>query len=140
MRYYSPSINGFYDSNDFYLYDESGTLPADLIEITDEKYIELRSDIELGKQIKADDAGMPTSYEPEITQEQMKLSVDLELSRLLQEASTKISPLQDAVDLGIATEAETESLTKWKTYRVAVNRVPTQPGYPTEIDWPPMPE
>lgn len=63
-----------------------------------------------------------------------------EIQRLLSAATDKIAPLQDAVDLGIATTEETASLTAWKTYRVAVNRVPTQPGFPTAIDWPLMPE
>lgn len=140
MKYYSPTTNGFYDSNDFYLYEAAGTMPTDLVEITEDKYIELRSDIEAGRQIEPDDVGMPISYEPEMTQEQVKSLVDSKISRLLLEASTKIAPLQDAVDLGMATDAETASLTAWKTYRVLVNRVPTQPGFPTAIDWPSMPE
>ncbi len=63
----------------------------------------------------------------------------LQIVELLTTATDKIAPLQDAVDLGIATTAEATSLTAWKTYRVAVNRVPTQAGYPTTIDWPTMP-
>lgn len=62
------------------------------------------------------------------------------ISAMLALATGKIAQLQDAVDLGIATTAETASLTAWKTYRVAVNRVPTQSGFPTTIDWPPVPE
>lgn len=41
----------------------------------------------------------------------------------LDAATRAIAPLQDAVDLGIATGDETTLLTKWKQYRVAVNRV-----------------
>lgn len=67
-------------------------------------------------------------------------SASVEIEKLLITATNKISPLQDAVDLGIATETENASLTKWKTFRVAVNRVTTQPGFPTTIDWPTMPE
>ena len=69
-----------------------------------------------------------------------KTTATCEVQQLLSIANDKIVPLQDAVDLGIATDAETISLTKWKTYRVLVNRVPTQPGFPTAIDWPSMPE
>ena len=50
MKYYSPTTNGFYDSNDFYLYEAAGTMPTDLVEITEDTYIELRSDIEAGRQ------------------------------------------------------------------------------------------
>lgn len=51
-------------------------------------------------------------------------------------ADVAIAPLQDAADIDEATEAETALLKEWKRYRVALNRLPEQPGYPTEIDWP----
>lgn len=54
-------------------------------------------------------------------------------------ADAAIAPLQDAVDLDDATEAEAELLKDWKRYRVALNRLPEQVGYPTEIDWPAPP-
>ncbi|EJA5086988.1 tail fiber assembly protein, partial [Salmonella enterica] len=52
-------------------------------------------------------------------------------NRLLQMASEKIAPLQDAVDLGIATDDEKARLDEWKKYRVRVNRVDT-----SNPDWP----
>ncbi|EAZ9263006.1 tail fiber assembly protein [Salmonella enterica] len=55
-------------------------------------------------------------------------------SRLLQIASEKIAPLQDAVDLGVATDEEKSQLGEWKKYRVLVNRVDT-----TNPDWPEVP-
>ncbi|ECK8872997.1 tail fiber assembly protein [Salmonella enterica subsp. enterica] len=55
-------------------------------------------------------------------------------SRLLQRASEKIAPLQDAVDLDIATDDEKAQLDEWKKYRVLVNRVDT-----TSPDWPDVP-
>ncbi|EJA5033854.1 tail fiber assembly protein [Salmonella enterica] len=54
--------------------------------------------------------------------------------RLLQTASEKIAPLQDAVDLGIATDEEKAQLDEWKKYRVLVNRVDT-----SNPDWPEQP-
>lgn len=63
-----------------------------------------------------------------------------EIQRLLSVANDKIAPLQDAMDMGIAIGAETTLLTAWKTYRVLVNRVTSQSGFPTNIDWPSMPE
>lgn len=79
-----------------------------------------------------------------ITDETVKLSAltsaaASEIQRLQYVAADKIAPLQDAVDLGIATTEETASLTKWKTYRVLVNRVSMQSGYPASIDWPQTP-
>lgn len=80
-----------------------------------------------------------------VTDETAKLSAQTaeatsKVQQLLSIANDKISPLQDAAELGIATDAETTSLTKWKTFRVLVNRVTSQVGYPVNIDWPPMPE
>lgn len=54
-------------------------------------------------------------------------------------ADKAIAPLQDAVDLDEATQAEAAALKQWKRYRVALNRLPDQPGYPATIDWPAPP-
>lgn len=55
---------------------------------------------------------------------------------LIRQATTRIAPLQDAVDLGDATADDEVSLRKWKQYRVAVNRADQQAGFPATIDWP----
>ncbi|MBC6555307.1 tail fiber assembly protein [Citrobacter braakii] len=54
---------------------------------------------------------------------------------LLALAASKIAPLQDAVDLDIATEAEVELLLAWKKCRVLLNRVDT-----SKPEWPPHPD
>lgn len=46
-----------------------------------------------------------------------------EKAELLLDAAAVISPLQDAVDLGIATNKEAEQLLAWKKYRVLLSRV-----------------
>jgi terminase, large subunit len=52
---------------------------------------------------------------------------------LMQVASEHISPLQDAVDLEIATEEEISLLTAWKKYRVLLNRVDIlEPVWPVQ--------
>ncbi|MFK0090767.1 tail fiber assembly protein [Pseudomonas sp. NPDC090755] len=38
-----------------------------------------------------------------------------------------------------ATDAEKAELVLWKKYRVALNRVQDQLGYPDTISWPAMP-
>lgn len=56
---------------------------------------------------------------------------------LLSKAAIAIAPLQDAVDIEDATEAELQELKAWKTYRVALNRLDlTTAG---DIDWPELP-
>ncbi|WP_115190427.1 tail fiber assembly protein [Citrobacter braakii] len=56
---------------------------------------------------------------------------------LLTFATSKIGPLQDAVDLGIATDAETVLLLAWKKYRVLINRI--KPDDASDISWPEQP-
>ncbi|EIO8860797.1 tail fiber assembly protein, partial [Salmonella enterica] len=54
--------------------------------------------------------------------------------RLLQLATDKMAPLQDAVDLEEATDEEKARLNAWKKYRVLVNRVDT-----SKPEWPEAP-
>jgi len=45
------------------------------------------------------------------------------INELMSNAAIKIAPLQDAIDLGVATEDEENRLKKWKTYRVSLMRM-----------------
>lgn len=56
---------------------------------------------------------------------------------LLRNAALAMAPLQDAVDLGMATDGERSSLLSWKSYRVAVNRVDVTAIVPL---WPVQPD
>ncbi|MDU9022181.1 tail fiber assembly protein [Pseudomonas corrugata] len=58
---------------------------------------------------------------------------------LLGLAALRIAPLQGAVDLDQATSEEVGALTAWKQYQVDVNRVTSQVGFPSSIDWPVQP-
>jgi len=62
-----------------------------------------------------------------------------ERDRLLALATAAIAPLQDAVDLDMASGAEQAQLTVLKQYRVALNRIQLQSGYPATIEWPAAP-
>lgn len=59
---------------------------------------------------------------------------------LLAQAAIRIAPLQDAADIGIATPEEEASLLLWKRYRVDLNRIQLQPGFPDTFTWPQPPE
>jgi len=71
--------------------------------------------------------------------DQLIAAVVADLAQRRAAADTAIAPLQDAVDLDEATELEAAALKQWKRYRVALNRLPDQPGYPATIDWPAPP-
>jgi len=53
------------------------------------------------------------------------------------EANRIIAPLQDAVDISIATDAEIARLAEWKRYRVALSRIDTSKA--PDIEWPVRP-
>lgn len=62
-----------------------------------------------------------------------------EISRLRSAADYAIAPLQDAVDVDEATDADLAELKAWKKYRVALSRVVDQADYPQTVDWPVVP-
>lgn len=59
------------------------------------------------------------------------------LSGLMADAMLKIAPLQDALDIGDATEEELTLLKAWKTYRVLLNRLDLSTA--PDIIWPEIP-
>lgn len=52
-------------------------------------------------------------------------------------AAAAIAPLQDAVDIGDATDEERASLQEWKKYRVALNRLDLTAA--PDVQWPEVP-
>lgn len=74
------------------------------------------------------------------TLEQVLQDANAQRDRLLILAGLRIAPLQDAIDLGESTDTDIAALKLWRAYRVAVNRVSQQSGYPNKIEWPPAPE
>ncbi|EPH3362758.1 tail fiber assembly protein [Citrobacter freundii] len=66
------------------------------------------------------------------SQEELLEQAEAKKTELLSAAAASIAPLQDAVDEGMATAAETAALSEWKKYRVRVMRVnTTKPEWPT---------
>ncbi|HHA2045118.1 TPA: tail fiber assembly protein [Enterobacter cloacae] len=55
----------------------------------------------------------------------------------LNDATEAIAPLQDAEELGMATEEEIAALTLWKRYRVMLNRLDIRNA--PDIEWPEKP-
>ncbi|MDR5742502.1 tail fiber assembly protein [Caballeronia sp. LZ029] len=73
---------------------------------------------------------------PALSPEQVVADNTARRDALLVAASAAIAPLQDAVDLEIATDAEAALLKLWKQYRVAVNRIDLTQSNPV---WPAAP-
>ncbi|MTC35819.1 tail fiber assembly protein [Providencia alcalifaciens] len=74
---------------------------------------------------------------PPKTKEQHIAEAEQQKQMLLSEATETIAPLQDAVDLDIATDEEIALLKEWKKYRVLLNRVDT--SLAPDINWPQKP-
>ncbi|PHM59116.1 tail fiber assembly protein [Xenorhabdus stockiae] len=59
----------------------------------------------------------------EYTKNELTIQAQEKKKKLLNKANEAILPLQDAVELNIATEREIKTLVEWKKYRVMINRI-----------------
>ncbi|AMP13392.1 caudovirales tail fiber assembly family protein [Collimonas pratensis] len=62
------------------------------------------------------------------------------MSGELRRANSEVTKYQDRVDVDDASDADIGLLLAWKKYRVALNRIPDQAGYPHVITWPVTPD
>lgn len=81
------------------------------------------------------DGKVISAYQP--SHEELIVSAEATKSKLMDAANRAIAPLQDAVDLDMATDDEIVQLTAWKQYRVLLNRVDTSTA--PDLNWPPVP-
>lgn len=127
MIRYSASSNGFYDTD-----INGGDIPSDAIDITEDEYKSILYGQAAGKIISADFAGKPVLREqsPQ-TAEQLTSAVRTKRDRLIAETDYLV-----LIDYPITPE----KLELVKTYRQLLRDITKQPGFPTTIDWPPMPE
>lgn len=131
--YYSKGSNGFYNN-------EIGTVPVpdDAVEISQSIYDSLLAGQSAGKVISPDKDGNPVLIDPlPPTQDELVAMANNKKAGLIAAATVAIGPLQDAADLGIATDEETSELKAWKTYRVILSRVDTTRT--SDIVWPSPP-
>ena len=132
MKKYSPSNNAFYDTA------INRDIPEDAINITEQAWADLLSGQAEGKLIACGADMRPCLTEqPLPTAEELISQAEDKRSRLRAEADAAIQPLQDASDLGIATDEEASQLIAWKKYRVMLMRINTKEA--EEIIWPEQP-
>ncbi|MDD1147148.1 tail fiber assembly protein [Pseudomonas protegens] len=111
-----------------------------LVPLTDNEYAALFAGQAAGQQIARGASGRPELVDPAApSTEDLIAAANSKRDALLLAAALRIAPLQDVADFDEATAAELTSLNAWKQYRVAVNRVSEQQGYPGTIDWPRQP-
>lgn len=74
---------------------------------------------------------------PETDAENAELIASSRLAAEMDEANRIIAPLQDAVDINIATDEEITRLAEWKRYRVELSRIDIKQAQ--NIAWPVKP-
>jgi len=132
MKKYSPSNNAFYDTA------INKEIPSDAINITDKAWSDLLAGQAEGKLIACGTDMLPClTDQPLPTSEELISQAEDKRSRLRAGADTAIQPLQDASDLGIATDDEASQLVTWKKYRVMLMRLDTKEV--ENIIWPEQP-
>lgn len=72
---------------------------------------------------------------------EQEASVQAELSRRLKIVREQKAMLSEAIDGGWSDDPEQDKslLTEYKRCEYQLNKVPSQPGYPNDVIWPPMP-
>ncbi|AWP32198.1 tail fiber assembly protein [Pantoea eucalypti] len=115
---------------------QTGLTLSDFNEISEEDYKNWCSPPE-GYYSIFDENGPRVEKNPVKTAEQHQQEAQAEKIQRLYEAANLMAPLQDAVDIGEATEEEEAAIKDWKKYRVAVNRIDLTKA--PDITWPEKP-
>lgn len=108
-------------------------IPVDAHPISEDSYQSLRDAQSAGKVGRRGEDGEWLLVErPGPTAEELVSRAQAHREMLLEEATRHIAPLQDAVDVSMATPEEVTALQQWKRYRVLLARVDANaPTWPT---------
>ncbi|WP_222941836.1 tail fiber assembly protein [Xenorhabdus indica] len=120
------------------MYIDAGTWPDDGVEVSDKIYRKFMAP-PAGKRCIAGDDGLPVWGDiPPPTPEERQQQAESKKRYRMSQAANTIAPLQDAVDLDMATKEEKAALVVWKKYRVLLNRVDCSTA--PDIAWPEPPK
>ncbi|MCT8341895.1 MULTISPECIES: tail fiber assembly protein [Photorhabdus] len=115
-------------------YIAAGSWPNDPISVTDDIFNKFSGIPPAGKILSSGEDGLPCWKDiPPPTKEELISIAEVQRAQFISLANEKITPLSDALELGIATDEEMLLLKEWKKYRVMLNRVDTSKA--PEIDW-----
>lgn len=96
------------------------------------------TDIGSDEWFSADTPPKPIPRPP--TVEELTVTAKAKCEQLLASAANRMGPLQDAIDENAATDDEVATLKRWKQYRIALNRIEQQEGFPDALTWPVAPD
>ncbi|OBU12154.1 tail fiber assembly protein [Morganella psychrotolerans] len=132
---YSANNNAFFPTSFIDAYSDFNL--SDAVEVDDSVYLEFITP-PVGKIRIAGGDGFPAWGDiPPLTKEQLVEQAGTKKQCLMAEATVSMAPLQDADDIGEATDEELAQLKAWKKYRVMLNRVDTSLG--ADAVWPTPP-
>lgn len=138
---FSAKTAGFYLASMMNSYKKAGTWPDDLIDIDDETYAAFCQNPPKGKTRGANSQGYPAWVDVSPpTPEDERRSAEFIKRQRMDEAARIMAPLEDAIELDIATDAEKVALLAWKKYRVLLNRVDISTAPGGDIEWPQQPD
>lgn len=139
MYQFSASTACFYPDELLPAYRDNNSLPADLIAVSNNVFLEFTGVPPEGKQRGGGADGSPSWVDvPPPTKAQLSRLAGAEKERHRTKAEDVIIPLARAVKYGMASQDENTRLERWEKYSVLLSRV--NPGDAPDIEWPVMPE
>ncbi|WP_410528923.1 tail fiber assembly protein [Serratia sp. AXJ-M] len=131
---FSAKTKSFYPEVLLEYYEEAGTLPDDLLDVSDEIYSIFSGPPPEGK-VRGSKKGKPVwANIPPLTKEQLQQQAAIQKQSDMDKANNIIAPLERAVRLGLATREEQSALNEWETYSVLLSRIDTSEA--PNINWP----
>ena len=135
MKYYSKNTGGFYDDE-----IHGDDIPADVVEITDDTWMELLNGQAEGKIISADENGYPVLTDlPPLSHEELVQVAENERQRLLTHADAVMLDWRTELMLGEISDANRAKLSAWMAYKNEIKAVDVATD-PEHVNWPVPPE
>ena len=131
---FSATTTSFYPVSLLDMYEQAGSLPTDLIDVTDEEYTTFTGIAPTSK-MRGSINGKPAWVDMPPPAPEAVLPRQ---ARQLDEAEAVIRVLERAVKLGMATDEEKAQLEAWERYSVLLSRI--NPDDAPNINWPDKPE
>ncbi len=136
--YFSPSTSSFYPEELMDSYKESGTLPDDLIPVSDDIFLIYSGVPPVGKMRGANSERQPVWVDtPAQPREQQIALAESQKQALIAEANQKTQMWQTQLMLDIITEEDKANLKEWMLYVQQVQAV--DPSLGAGVVWPTPP-
>lgn len=140
MYLFSRSTLAFYPESEIEAYKTAGTLPGDVIEVSDEIRDEYNFTSPEGKKLGVNAKGYPAWKDiPPPTQDELIANAEQERQRLLDYADTVMLDWRTELMLGEINDANRAKLSAWLAYKNDVKSVDVTTD-PEHVNWPVPPE